>query len=122
MTDITEVHVDVVGSIGGFEIFLGHKDIEFDASENGQSTRYRQLATLLHSLAWDLEDKADAHDNFKPRCFRTELGDTWFEVVPGEFQDGATLEEATALYVSGHAPVPLESLQALYPNLQEVSF
>lgn len=119
MTDNQTVHVDVVAAVSGIQLFLGHKDIELDTAEN-PATRFRQLATLLMSTAWDLEDRADKYENFVPRTFRTKLGDTWFEVAPDGFCDGENYAEAQAFYVSGNPTVSLEELKDNYPDIEEV--
>lgn len=113
------VHIDLVAYAAGMQLFLGHKDIEFDDGEN-PAKRFRQLASLMMQLAWEVEEKADKYENFVPRCFQTKLGDKWHEVVPDLFVDGEDYAEAQAFYAAGNPGVDLDQLRAMFSELKEV--
>jgi hypothetical protein len=111
-------HIDIVGVIAGNQMFLGHTDID---GTPYSAKRFRQIATLLMTLAWEFEEEADKYDNFKPRCFENSLGDRFFEVAPDMFVDADDRQEAEVLFLSNSLTTTESELRGYYQDLQEVS-
>lgn len=119
MTDSeNKTHVDIFASIGGFQMFLGHKDID---GEQYSHKRFQEIASLLHEIAWQFEDEATKYENFIPRCFKNSLGDHFFEVAPDVFVDGDDRREAETLYLANTLTNTLDELKSYYPELEQVS-
>lgn len=110
-------HIDVVGVIAGMELFLGHADI---SGEPYSATRFREIASLLHEIAWQMEAEGDKFENFVPRCFQNGLGDRFFEVAPDVFVDADDRREAEVLWLANGLTVTETELKSYYPELQEV--
>lgn len=118
MTEDNKAHIDIVGYIAGTQLFLGHGDV---SGEKYDHKRFREMADLLHQIAWKLEDEADKFENWTPRCFKNSLGDIYFEVAPDTFIDGQFREEAETLYMSGALTNTEDELRSYYPELELVS-
>jgi len=116
--DSTDGHIDIVGVLAGNQMFLGHADID---GQPYSAKRFRQISTLLMSIAWEFEEEADKYENFKPRCFQNSIGDRFFEVAPDMFVDADDRQEAEVLFLANTLTTSEEELRDYYPELQEVA-
>jgi hypothetical protein len=118
MTEQDKGHIDVVGFIGGTQLFLGHADV---SGEQYDHKRFRQIADLLHTIAWELEEEADKFEGWTPRCLKNSIGDLYFEVAPNVFVDGDDRREAETLYLAGTLTNTEDELRGYYPEIELVA-
>ena len=113
-----KAHVDIIANLNGNPIFLGHRDI---TPENYNHDRFRDIANLLHEIAWQLEDEASKFDGWKPRCLKNSFGDLYFEVAPDTFIAADDRKEAEVLFIANALACDEDELRSYYGNLQEVA-
>lgn len=117
---MTERCIEFHMYVDGVEAHLGHFDENWDESDN-PARRHYQTATLLHQLAWDVEQRGLALEDFNPRKFEDSAGDVWFEVMPDKFITADSMGMAILIYNKNVVEsVTLDDLQGFYPNLKEV--
>lgn len=113
-----EGHIDIVGVIAGHELFLGHANVD---GSPYSAKRFQQISSLLHEIAWQLEEEGSKYENWSPRCLRNSLGDTYFEVAPDVFVDADDRQEAEVLYLANTLTVSEGELKSYYPDIELVS-
>jgi len=116
--------VKLVAEFGGVVYPLGAGVIEVMPGKRDYR-HCRNLATLLHQIAWQYEEYANEQERVggpatpitKPRKVTTELGDTWWEIEPDRFVDADTWIEAyQRLKDDPVFATTLDNLKHMYPN------
>lgn len=117
-----KLHLDVFFQCSGERYPIGHGDIPESQDLVSQAGA---IATLLHTLAWEYEEKAknqveqdEAAD--RPRKVRTKAGDLFFEVAPDAFVAGMSFDDAVETYemFDGSGTSTFDQLKTAFPGIQ----
>jgi hypothetical protein len=110
-------HVDIVGFLSDEDhFFIGHGELPLVYGPR----RLRVLSELLFELANEAAQEAERYENML-RCFRTPLGDTFYEVIEDHFVEADNRREAEEFHLDNGPTVNYEHLRKLFPKLEYVN-